>query len=162
MANLVGTLQHAATRCKWAKFLLMSLVHSIFVALKGNVTTLKKQSRTFKGLLNEIERKKISTEDVLKGNFALSKAAKKVWNFSKRYFLLPTMKSAMRLLLFVLENPDRYKWETPITHLVERDPDFITLGDASLDAGGGYSMDLKFWWQIHWPEEIQERTLLKI
>ena len=65
MATLVGTLQHAATTCKWAKFLLMSLVHSVFVALKGNITTLKKHSRTFKGLLKEIERKKLTKDDVL-------------------------------------------------------------------------------------------------
>ena len=69
-------MQHAATTCKWAKFLLMLLVHSVFVALKGNVTTLKKHSRTFKGLLKEIERKKLTKDDVLKGNFAKRKAAK--------------------------------------------------------------------------------------
>ena len=26
-------------------------------------------------------------------------------------------------------------------------------------AGGGYSLDLKFWWYIHWPEEVQSKTL---
>ena len=26
-------------------------------------------------------------------------------------------------------------------------------------AAGGYSIDLKFWWYIHWPEEVQSKTI---
>ena len=46
-----------------------------------------------------------------------------------------------------------------IAHIVPRDHDFVSFGDSSLYAAGGYSLDLKFWWYLEWPPEIQEKTL---
>ena len=43
---------------------------------------------------------------------------------------------------------------TPIAHLVEQEPTFVSYGEASLINGGGWSIDLRFWWCIVWSEEI--------
>ena len=40
----------------------------------------------------------------------------------------------------------QYNLETPIAHIVPRDPAFVTYGDACLEAAGGFYEDLKFWW----------------
>ena len=50
-------------------------------------------------------------------------------------------------------------WETPISFLIERTPFASSYGDACLDAAGGYSIDLKFWWHIKFPLEVVFRTL---
>ena len=74
-------------------------------------------------------------------------------------FISKELSLELSLLRQILEQPSTYKWECPIVHLVPRSPDYTSTGDASLFAGGGYSLDLKFWWYIHWPEEIQSKTL---
>ena len=45
----------------------------------------------------------------------------------------------------VLSNPNKYKLETPITHIILRESDFITVGDSYLEAAGAKSDKLTFW-----------------
>ena len=47
----------------------------------------------------------------------------------------------------------------PISFLIERTPFASSYGDACLNAAGGYSIDLKFWWHIKFPTEVVLRTL---
>ena len=62
---------------------------------------------------------------------------------------------------YILSHPKVYSLDIPIAHIIHRDPDFTSFGDASLEAGGGYSNDL-FWWHIEWPSEIKALTLKNI
>ena len=50
-------------------------------------------------------------------------------------------------------------WEAPIAYLIKRTPFASTFGDACLDAGGGYSLKLRFWYHIQFPEQIVRHTL---
>ena len=43
--------------------------------------------------------------------------------------------------------------------MIERTPFASSYGDACLDAAGGYSIDLKFWWHVKFPLEVVLRTL---
>ena len=61
----------------------------------------------------------------------------------------------------VLAHPKKFSLSTPIAHVIKREPDFTTTGDASLEAGGGFSYNL-FWWHIEWPSEIKSLTLKNI
>ena len=45
--------------------------------------------------------------------------------------------------------------------MIEREPDFITYGDACLEAGGGFQKDV-FWWHVEWPEAIKKLTLKRL
>eukprot|EP00957_Ditylum_brightwellii_P080601 6130149-Ditylum_brightwellii.AAC.1 len=69
------------------------------------------------------------------------------------------MKKELKLLIKVMGNRDQFKWETPIVHLVPRTPDFTADGDSSLDAAGGFSLFLKLWWHLDWPEDIKARNI---
>ena len=71
------------------------------------------------------------------------------------------MKSELKIIIGVLSNPKIYKLETPIAHVVKREPDFTTFGDACLEAGGGFLKDV-FWWHVEWPQEIKSLTLKNI
>ena len=51
-------------------------------------------------------------------------------------------------------------WITPIAHMIPRTPSFSACGDACLYGGGGFSLDMKFWWHLKWPEEIKGNTKL--
>ena len=48
------------------------------------------------------------------------------------------MRSELKMMINILSHSQIFSLETPIARVIHRDPDFITLGDACLDAGGGY------------------------
>eukprot|EP00957_Ditylum_brightwellii_P061552 4671142-Ditylum_brightwellii.AAC.1 len=72
------------------------------------------------------------------------------------------MKEELKLLIKVMSNRDQFKWETSISHLVHRTPDFTADGDSSLYVAGGFSLFLKFWWYLDWPEDIKARNIREI
>ena len=47
-----------------------------------------------------------------------------------------------------------------IGHMIPREPSFEAWGDSSLDAGGGFSPDLLFWWFVAWPDNVRSCTLM--
>ena len=51
------------------------------------------------------------------------------------------------------------EWETPIAHLIPRTPFATVIGNSSLEGAGSFSVALGFWWHIHFPEEVIQRTL---
>ena len=52
------------------------------------------------------------------------------------------MRAELKIIHNVLAKPKQFCLETPIAHVIKREPDFITLGDASLEAGGGFADNL--------------------
>ena len=64
------------------------------------------------------------------------------------------MRAELKLIHRVLSNPKKILLETPIAHIIHREPDFISYGDASLEAGGGFIHNV-FWWHTEWSEEIK-------
>ena len=71
------------------------------------------------------------------------------------------MKDELRLIKLALES-DRITKQCPIAHLIPRTPDSEAWGDSSLDAAGGFSTDMGFWWYLEWPQNIRARTLQHI
>ena len=55
----------------------------------------------------------------------------------------------------LIANPD-YKWEMQIGHVIPRDPQFTSLGDACWDAGGAFCHDLEFWFDIQWSTKTKQ------
>ena len=46
-----------------------------------------------------------------------------------------------------------FKWERPISHIVDREPDAKIRQDACTSWGmGGYSAALHYWWQLDWAQ----------
>lgn len=160
-ARLVGTLQYMASISQWARFLFVSLSHSVIVALKGNKDKLEDSSAEFQRLsidLREADR----LNNAKKVAFIQAKISRMVWNKREKYHIVPTMRQELKIITKILSDHKRYRWESPIAHKAERDPDFTAYGDACLYGGGGFSTDLGFWWQQTWPEHIQKCTLLHL
>ena len=72
------------------------------------------------------------------------------------------MRSELQIITTVLSQPLKYNLETYIAHIVSRGPVFITYGDACLEAVGGFSEGLKFWWHVEFPDSIKSKTLKKM
>ena len=46
-----------------------------------------------------------------------------------------------------------------IGHTIPWEPTYQAWGDSSLNAGGGFSTELLFWWYVEWPEHVKAKTL---
>jgi hypothetical protein len=47
----------------------------------------------------------------------------------------------------------------PIAHLIPQTPYATTIGENLLQGAGGFFITLGFWWHIHFPDELVQRTL---
>ena len=47
------------------------------------------------------------------------------------------MGNELKMMIDILSHPKTFSLETPIAHVINRDPDFITYGNAYLEVGGG-------------------------
>ena len=89
-------------------------------------------------------------------------AAKMVNHHKMTYPVNETMREELNFLQRALQPELNIKFETPIAHMIPREPKASLFGDSSLTGCRGYSLELKFWWHIDFPIEIVERTLLHI
>jgi len=160
VARLVGTLTHMCTICHWGRYHFNALTHSIKVALRCNDAHLRLQPQFthWVRLIAERSRAGPPTSGDLASYFR-TKQARALWNCPLKVFITTEMRHDVDRLHEVLSDPSQYPWQSPISHMIPRDPSFTAYGDASLMAGGGYSSDLHFWWHLEWPSEIHHRTI---
>ena len=65
----------------------------------------------------------------------------------------------MLFLREIISAPEKYRWYTPIAHLIKRTTEFSAVGDACLTGAGGVSRNANFSWFLPWPENIINMTL---
>ena len=58
------------------------------------------------------------------------------------------MKGELDFFKEILEPTSSVVWEAPIAYLIKKTPFAIAFGDACLDAAGGLSLELNFWWHL--------------
>ena len=157
-ANLVGSLQHVGQICPWLKYLLTSLHDAIRLALRKHKQSFlhSEEYAEHKQFILYQEHTPIAPH---KRAFALSKLLKGTWATKTKLYITKPLKDDLALLHSLLFSTHVRQWGSPIAHLVERRPDFQCWGDASLFAGGAFSLHLRFWWHIQWPHCITCRTI---
>ena len=155
---LIGKLGHIAQNLPWLRHLMGHLYTSLTAALANSKKYLIHTSKAFRDLLKLIKHEPTDEEQAMISSFALSESARKIHKSRKQYFLLPTAKEEIRIISAGLSDPSIQKY-TPIAHLVNGTPHGTAAGDSCLDAMGGYSIDMKFWWYYEWPTSIREQTL---
>ena len=64
------------------------------------------------------------------------------------------MKTDLKFIKDISSNPKWYNLNTSIVHMIDREADYISYGDASLEAAGGFA-HRNFWWHIEWPDEMK-------
>jgi hypothetical protein len=91
-------------------------------------------------------------------NFSIKKAAQQINRCNNEYFIPKTMCREIEFLREALHPDSGIEWSTPIAHLIQRDPSAEGCSDACLEAGGGFSIKLRFIWFLTWPVDILYRT----
>ena len=77
-------------------------------------------------------------------SFLQRNIAKEIYGYTANIYDNNNMISELKIITTVLLHPMQYSLETPIAHIVTRDPDFVTYGNACLEATGGFFDGLKF------------------
>ena len=95
---------------------------------------------------------------ILKRKFALSKLAKAIWNSNAKCFITKSLRAELDPLVHIITDTTT-RWSSPIAHLIPRTPDYQVWGDSSLDAAGGYSTDMGFFWHHSWPDSIRTKSV---
>jgi len=158
METLTGMLIFIASTAPWVKFLLSHVYTSITAAIGNNTAHLNQTNKQFRAMLKEARATTVSTRV---STFAQSNTARAIHSCPKKHWINRTLREELHIILAALKCR-RLGLRTPIAHLVRRDPSAIAWSDSCLYAAGGFSIAMKFWWYIEWPEEIRKHTLIYV
>ena len=163
--KLAGRLCHIGNTAPWLHFLMSHVYTSITAALKEAEAELVHNHKQFRSMLKNARKARANQPkqgqhdpESLALSFAQSTTARMVHHSNKLFCINKTLKQELQLITAALTS----SWidtNRPIGHMIPRDPSGIGWSDSSLDAAGGYSLDMRFYWYIHWPEQIQRQTL---
>ena len=112
----------------------------------------------FKEFITDANNLSDTSTAILRRKFSLSRLAKAIWNSNVKCFITKSLRAELDLLIQMITDKNIH-WETPIAHLIPCTPDYQAWGDSSLDAAGGYSIDLGFYWHLSWPESIHSKSV---
>ena len=157
---LCGSLEFWALTSPWIRFIYHQLRSSVNKCL-ANCSLITKNKTEIKKLISEVANTNDSIHHELREIFLMKTIAKETYKCEHKTDIDNSMRSELNMMIQILSSPSIYNLTTPIAHVIKRDPDFTTYGDACLEAAGGYSEGL-FWWHIEWPDEIKAMTLKNV
>ena len=165
MQKLIGKIACLGEGAPWIFKLMSHIYTSLAFALQNNKTLLEASSSKFKTLVSQIQRKHFvgnQADTAREISFALKLAAKLVNNNKHLYTINETMREELDFIRQALDDRSGIKFETPIAFIIPRMPTACLFGDSSLLSCGGYSIQLKIWWFLPFPENVVLRTLLHL
>jgi hypothetical protein len=159
MEKLVGKLGRIGQAYRPIFHLMPHMYGSVAYALRQNDFYLASHSRRFREMLKQLKMEATTEEDEREINFARRNVAKMTHGAREKYRMPDSLKDEIRIMTALIKDPT-IRLETPIAHIVPRDGNYDAAADACKRAGGGWSTDLRFWWHLEWPEDIQRRARL--
>ena len=73
-----------------------------------------------------------------------SSLAKEIWEDNAKHRLNKSAKDETKFLVKLLSDKERFKWEIPIAHMIPKEPDCESWGDACLTGGGSFPLNANF------------------
>ena len=156
--KLLGLIENWAEISPWVRFLYHALRLSVNNALKVSRSIVVSSSE-ITHMIKAVATAPDTNDAALQDLYLKKKIAKDMYHSKVRVFINKTMQVELSLLTAILQHPSEYSLSSPIAHLVARQPDYQSFGDASLDAGGGFSDNPRFWWHIQFPTWVRQLTL---
>jgi hypothetical protein len=157
--TLVGKLNHVAIGAPWLKFLMGQLYASIASALRISEAHLISTSAAFRDVVRALRAEPPPGADPsVYSSFFTGDKARRIHHSTQLFHINRTLRAELQLVHEALLLPPTLH-SSPIAHLVPRTPTAVVRGDSSLDAAGGYSLTLGFWWYLEWPPAVRLRTL---
>ena len=162
MEELVGKLGRIGQAFRAIYHLMPHLFSSVAYALRENENFLMTSSKKFRKMVKRAKAKPIpkTSEDEREINFAISQVAKKKHGCDQLYRIPQSMKDEIAYITKIIAD-DSIELSTPIGHIVDRDPAYEQGADSCKKSGGGWCIDLFFWWFLDYPDDIVQRAYLE-
>jgi hypothetical protein len=157
-AQLIGTLDNISTMCRWGRTQYFAILNTFRKIVTARYQILRrhmvksKNTRLLKARLPPNLAKRFHSI------FACKMAAA-LWKDKTAISIDLAIHQQLRTLHAYLSNPSN-PWEQSIAHYIDRDPTFISTGDASLLGTGAFSPDLKSWTILDLAPDIRACTKL--
>ena len=163
--TLVGKLARLGEGAPWVFHYMSHMYKSLAAAIFQNTKLLAELSPRYQQLLKKLAKGrsyswKERNEETKSFRYALKQAAKMVHQADFECNINSTMREEIEFFRESLQPNSGLSWEAPIGLVIKRTPTAVSYGDSCLDGGGGYSIDLRFWWHLQFPKEVVARTLL--
>jgi hypothetical protein len=157
IARLIGVLIHASTVCWWSRFILIDLQQEVKAILRKNA---KRVARSI--AYRQLDQ--LAAGDVLFSDDPSSAPllARAIWRCKSTNYITTRMRYSLSWLQATLLDHHASFWDTPIAHLIPREPTCICEFDASLSGAGGICHTLQFLWLLEWPASVKQFTLNRI
>ena len=163
MQRFIGKIVRLGEGAHWIYKIMAHMYFSLAFALKQNVKLLKELSQEFRDLSCHITTKQFKGKPLMLAKqvcFAMKKAAQMANHANYPYRVSKTMREGLNFIRQALDHASGIKFCTPFVFLIPRMRFAIMFGDSSLEACGGYSIPLRFWWHLQFPDSVKLRTLL--
>ena len=148
--QLLGVVENWAEISPWVRFILSALRLAVTKALRSSREIVCKRKEVL-NLAREVANDLDISSVMLRKKFLERKIATDIYHSRVKIFVTTQMAEELRFLTQILEDIEGCPLSCPIAHLIPREPDCQTFGDACLDAAGGFSDCLGFWWHVQFP-----------
>ena len=161
LESLTGKLTNIANTAPWLRHLLGQFYIFTARCLRVNKYRLCRTYPAFCHAIKLAKQKESSKISNPERTFAQSQTAKQIHSAPFQHFISKEMREVIDIIQQALDSP-HINTRAFIGHLIPRDPSGTAWSDSSLRAAGGYSINMRFWWYIEWPEEVTKHTLIYI
>jgi hypothetical protein len=158
ISSLHGSLESLTRYIKWARPLFYALQNAIRSELKQRYNKLRgwyERSNRAASFREALPWALLQRLDSL----IASDKAQMLWSSSTVLSVTTDIRNSLHTILTSLKDPLQ-RWAQPIGFIILRKPHFISVGDASGDAGGAYSEFLRFWFDIRWSDRVRKSMTL--
>ena len=139
--TLCGNFKFWAITRPWDRFFYLAFRSSVNDCIRV-CSKITKNKRDIKIIIETVAQCNNSSN--LQARFPQRYIAKEIYSCTAATYINKILRSELKIIKEIFFHPLQYNMETYIAHIVYRDPDFVTFGDACLEAVGGFSEDLKF------------------
>ena len=152
---LIGNLEHASQVCCWLQYCYVVLRHLINMLLKRAIIV-SLSLPLYHKFKQAIQTSSSTDEKYLIEFFSQKKLAYRMYTSKDTMFITVELCQELSFLTHTLNNPQTFRFYTPIAHMVKRIPAYRSWIDASISTAGSYSSNLHFWWFLKWPKCITD------
>jgi hypothetical protein len=152
-AEMLGHLGSATTTCRWARVLFFGLQNLLRIHLVAQYH----KSKAYYDRSGGAKRVSQALPPSLAKRFdsiVAREVATLLWRTKKRFSITKPVHAELAYLHAYLSDPNN-PWEVLIGHVVPRQPNYHSAGDASLTGGGAINDSLGFFFDCRWSPRIR-------
>ena len=159
LEELIGKVGRIGQGFRPIYHLMPMMYASVAYALRENGSFLYSTSKAYRKDIKRAKQRPETKDDEREINFAIGQTARQVHSCQQKYRIPASLTEEISFLRKILLD-NSISLCTPLAHIVPRDPTWTGAADSCKHSGGGWSVDLLFWWHVAYPQDVVYRACL--